>query len=318
MKKFLLVALLAGLTNVAYGEAAVAPTLNMTGAVALLDEESLDVTRQQSFTDEYREIQIVEEKPVARTTTSFTGVEYERFNNQKGDNAYDVSYILLDGYTRITDNWGVIHVAKRRQTFVDGDRVNDANIIEVFPRYDRNINENWDFGFEFGVEAVVNSEWGDEDYFKYRPDVTYRNGDHILNTAFLGVNVSQTGKDFYEFEPTYLYSVNDLVTLGLQGFRRDGNDNYLEHQIRPFVQFSFDNSAFLELKLEIGRWEDQNGNGGSKQEFVKAIAYGEYPITEGFRAVGEVSHAQRDEQRATNDRGDTDTYFVKAGIKWTL
>lgn len=64
------------------------------------------------------EIALGQKTNFERTTSGFTGIEYEKFNKENGKNNYDISYILVDGSTQLTEEWKLIHIAKRRQSFL--------------------------------------------------------------------------------------------------------------------------------------------------------------------------------------------------------
>lgn len=267
-------------------------------------------------TEGFPEIYLVSKKKekIKPKVITLTGLEYEENKYKLSDTEELVSYILADGIVKLNDNWGILHVVKDINKYVDGNKRENNFSVEVKPRYTKWVNPNFSYGLEFGVK----NRFGDSESssFIISPDISLSYSKHFLNLNFTDGFKTDTGKKFFETEPLYIYKLTDKFNVGAKAFWKEERDDfgYTEYAIRPLVQYTFDNGIYLELRLELGRTEFGNDEG---YEYKNYCLYSITPINEYMNILFEYSY--RDQKvHSQPGWGDKKGTFGKLGIIWNI
>lgn len=275
----------------------------------------------RSDSDTYHDIFLIEQKQKPFSEfgmRAFTGMEYEKINYSKHAQEEYISTILLDGHVNFGQGWAMIYEAKTIAEYEDGEKVDDTRtILELKPSYVKWISPNFAYGFKFGTE-INRGEEESRDKFFIEPNISMRKGKNFLYIPIIQGVKGRDGSIFYESEILYLYNLTERVNIGTKLFYKNEKDSFSfkEKAIRPLIQYTFENRAFVELKVEIGETEIHDR---SRYEYVNYGIFTEIPITNQFSFTGEASYRDWVQKNANQySWGDKEGVFFKAGVTWSF
>lgn len=222
--------------------------------------------------------------------------------------------------------------------------------MEIRPAWSNDIGKHWFMfegiylgktGYEKNRTTGSNNNIGGDGY-GFRPYYRYQfSDDFAVNTdiKMLVEDKDARGADngrfqFYEALVNLNYRVADRVNVGLELFRKEGQDfdhdghktaNVLEQELRPWISWSLGKSNFL-FKMEP-QLKRIGGNNGYKEtsKTQKYIFNYNYPIADNFYLVAEyfyrVEYDKKfwdQNQRDPNSYKDTITHFGKLGFNYVF
>ncbi|RJX72048.1 hypothetical protein DZ860_09020 [Vibrio sinensis] len=248
-----------------------------------------------------------------------TGFEYEEYVYVNAPSQLFQSFIFADGSTKISDNFRLAYVLKETHKYRGSNKVSEGNALlttELMPRYEKWVNENFNFAVEFGYEKVTGFE--ESTRYQITPELNFSLGKHFLHLNLESGYWDEEKAMFYETEPLYVYRLNDWINIGSKFlYHEDKNDfAWTEMAIKPLVQFRFDNNLYLELRYELGETEIFDGTG---YDYSNYALYTEIPVNDTISLLADLAyrdHKQRNGNQYT--WGDKEGVFAKVGIIWTF
>jgi len=254
-----------------------------------------------------------------KRTRMLTGYEYEEYVYKNAPSQIFQSFIFADGSTKINDYFRLAYVIKETHRYRGKDKVSEGNALlttEFMPRYEKWVNEHFNYAFELGYEKV--SGFKESSRYQVTPELNFSYGKHFLHLNLESGYWDEEKSMFYETEPLYIYHFNDWVNLGGKFlYHEDKNDfAWTEIAIKPLIQFRFDNKVYLELRYEKGETEVFDGTG---YDYDNYALYSEIPLNSSMSLLADLAyrdHKQRNGNRYT--WGDKEGVFAKVGVIWSF
>ncbi|WP_221181766.1 hypothetical protein [Vibrio ponticus] len=254
-----------------------------------------------------------------KRTRVLTGFEYEEYVYDNAPSQLFQSIIFADGSTKITDNFRLAYVLKETHKYRGKDKVSEGNALlttELMPRYEKWVNESFNYAIEFGYEKVTGFE--ESTRYQITPELNFTFGNHFLHLNLESGYWDEEGAMFYETEPLYVYRLNNWINLGTKFlYHEDKNDfAWTETAIKPLVQFKFDSGVYLELRYELGETEIFDGTG---YDYNNYALYTEIPVNQSISLLADLAY--RDHQQRNGNQytwGDKEGVFAKVGVIWTF
>lgn len=255
----------------------------------------------------------------AKRTRMLTGYEYEEYVYKNAPSQLFKSFIFADGSTKFSENFRLAYVIKETHAYRGKDRVSEGNAlltIDLMPRYEKWVNENFNYAIEVGYEKV--SGFLESTQYQITPELNFSFGKHFLHLNLESGYWKEEKAMFYESEPLYVYRFNDWINLGGKFlFHEDKNDfAWKETAFKPLVQFRFDNNVYLELRYEKGKTEIFDGTG---YDYSNYALYTEIPVNSSMSLLADLAYRDH-KQRNANEYtwGDKEGVFAKVGIIWNF
>lgn len=254
-----------------------------------------------------------------KRTRVLTGFEYEEYVYNNAPSQLFQSIIFADGSTKISDNFRLAYVLKETHKYRGSNKTSEGNALlttEFMPRYEKWVNETFNYAVEFGYEKVTGFE--ESTRYQITPELNFTFGKHFLHLNLESGYWDEEQAMFYETEPLYVYQFNNWINLGAKLlYHEDKNDfAWTEKAVKPLVQFRFDNNVYLELRYERGETEIFDGTG---YDYNNYALYSEIPITDYVSLLADLAyrdHKQRNGNQYT--WGDKEGVFAKVGFVWTF
>lgn len=222
--------------------------------------------------------------------------------------------------------------------------------MEIRPAWAKSIDKHWFMfegiylgktGYEKNRTTGSSSNIGGDGY-GFRPYYRYQVSDSFsVNTdvKMLVEDKDARGADhgrfqFYEALINFNYRAADNVHVGLELFRKEGQDidhhgsktaNVLEQEFRPWVAWNLNKHNFLfKMEPQLKRIGGHNGYKETSKSQKYILNYS-YPITDRFYAVAEYFYRTEYDKkfwdnnvRDNNSYRDTTTHFGKLGINYVF
>ena len=255
----------------------------------------------------------------------FSGLEYEDVGLSNALDEVEMTTVHFDGWGTINKNWQLGLVSERLQFYRDGNRLNDADIIEFKPRYENAITSNLRYNVMVGYRHVEGNR--ERNMFKLRPAFFYRNGDHAFNVNGLYIyrhgemNARGERIDKFESEPNYNYRINDSFSTGAGGlyeseFNQHGDNTFRKWGIKPFITYRVNPGFTVTLRQDIFQVTRRNNSGWN--QFNTNIQT-TTRLTDSIRLVANVAyrHFNEFDGRETSE-GNKDVLFGRVGLSWSF
>lgn len=313
----------------------------MIGAFALpvVANASDKVSEPVSFSAEDLDIDgsgdiIVIENPNARKkntrkmpprTSFFSGYEYTYKTFDNNPRVGTLVRILADGSTKINDNWRFRFVLSEREQFKGENMDQGAGRINMVlaPRFEKWVNPNFSYflegtykhqsesdgweGKEYIFKPGFNLSYGKNFYnivsqFQYKETDNYRNDNHVSNYT--------TG---IEVEQAFIHRYTTRINTGFKVLynQQDNANNNWNKNIRPFVNYRFNNNVRTEFNISFGKNGSDNDSGHSYRNYNLNT---NIPINSTFKAIVNFGYRKGKRYGDVAAAGDYTELFTKIGI----
>ncbi|CAH6959261.1 exported hypothetical protein [Vibrio chagasii] len=254
-----------------------------------------------------------------KRTRVLTGYEYEEYVYKNAPSQLFQSFIFADGSTKISEHFRLAYVIKETHRYRGKDKVSEGNTLlttEFMPRYEKWVNEHFNYAIELGYEKV--SGFLESSRYRITPELNFSYGNHFLHLNLESGYWDEEKSMFFETEPLYVYRLNDWINVGGKFLYHEDKDDFAwtEIAIKPLVQFRFDNNVYLELRYEKGETEIFDGTG---YDYNNYALYSEIPINSSMSLLADLAYRDH-KQRNGNEYtwGDKEGVFAKVGIIWNF